>query len=109
MINEFLTVEEFDSAYDCIKRVIHRTPVLRASLLGREAGVDLYIKCENLQKTGSFKVRGDLYKTLQLSPDAKSRGVVTVSAGNHAQALAWASQTAAKKARYGFSASAVSG
>ena len=92
MTNEYLTIEDFESTYDKIKTEIHRTPVQSASLLGREAGVNLFLKCENLQKTGSFKVRGDLNKTLQLDRDSRTRGVVTVSAGNHAQALAWASQ-----------------
>lgn len=52
------------------------------------------LKCESFQKTGSFKVRGALNTLVQLSDDARSRGVVTVSAGNHAQALAWAAQAA---------------
>jgi threonine dehydratase len=66
------------------------TPVTRATLLGNEAGVALFLKCENLQKTGSFKTRGALNKLSTLDPAARERGVVTVSAGNHAQALAWA-------------------
>jgi threonine dehydratase len=69
---------------------IHRTPLLSASGLGRRAGVALYLKCENLQKTGSFKPRGALNKVMSLSPEERARGLVTVSAGNHAQAVAWA-------------------
>lgn len=73
---------------------VHRTPLLSASLLGRQADVRLHLKCENLQKTGSFKPRGVLNRVLQLSEAQRERGVVTVSAGNHAQALAWGARSA---------------
>lgn len=62
---------------------------MTSSRLGDRAGVKLFLKCENLQKTGSFKVRGVMNKLSQLDAAAGRRGVVTVSAGNHAQALAW--------------------
>lgn len=72
---------------------VHRTPLFSATLLGRRAGdVALHLKAENLQKTGSFKVRGVLNKLLGLERAEKDAGVVTVSAGNHAQALAWGSR-----------------
>ena len=74
---------------------IHRTPLLSATRLGARAGVTLYHKCESLQKTGSFKVRGALNNVSQLDAAARRRGVITVSAGNHAQALAWAARDAA--------------
>ena len=73
---------------------IHRTPLLSATRLGARAGVTLFHKCESLQKTGSFKVRGALNNVSQLDAAARKRGVVTVSAGNHAQALAWAARDA---------------
>ena len=73
---------------------IHRTPLLSATRLGARVGVTLYHKCESLQKTGSFKVRGALNNVSQLDAAARKRGVITVSAGNHAQALAWASRDA---------------
>jgi threonine dehydratase len=62
--------------------------------LGERVDVRLLLKCENLQKTGSFKARGALNKLSQLDAAERSRGVVTVSAGNHAQALAWAARAA---------------
>ncbi|MDE3215581.1 MAG: threonine/serine dehydratase [Gemmatimonadota bacterium] len=71
---------------------VHRTPILPASRLGAPAGVRLWLKAELLQKTGSFKVRGALNALRQLSADERRRGVVGVSAGNHAQALAWAAR-----------------
>ena len=73
---------------------VHRTPLLSASQLGDRAGVKLFLKCENLQKTGSFKPRGALNKVLSLSDGERARGLVTVSAGNHAQAVAWAARIA---------------
>jgi threonine dehydratase len=73
---------------------IHLTPVFPATRLGDRAGVRLMLKCENFQKTGSFKVRGVLNKLSQLTREERERGVVTVSAGNHAQALAWGAKTA---------------
>lgn len=79
---------------------LHVTPVVTATLLGRRIPDEprLYIKCENLQKTGSFKSRGALNKIDRLSPEERSRGVVTVSAGNHAQGVAWAARAAGVRA-----------
>jgi len=73
---------------------VHRTPLLSATGLGSRFGASLYLKCESLQKTGSFKPRGALNKVLSLSPEERARGLVTVSAGNHAQAVAWAARIA---------------
>lgn len=73
---------------------IHRTPVLSATQLGEASGVRLRLKCESLQKTGSFKARGALNKVLSLSEEARRRGLVTVSAGNHAGPVAWAAKAA---------------
>jgi len=69
---------------------VHRTPLLSAASLGRRVGVSVYLKCESLQKTGSFKARGALNKVLSLGEPERAQGIVTVSAGNHAQAVAWA-------------------
>jgi threonine dehydratase len=71
---------------------LDRTPVLSASALGERAGVSLVLKAESLQKTGSFKPRGALNIVLTLSERARTRGLITVSAGNHAQAVAWAAR-----------------
>jgi threonine dehydratase len=73
---------------------IHRTPLLSSSQLAGPAGVRLYMKCESFQKTGSFKARGALNKILSLSPEERARGLITVSAGNHAAAVAWAARMA---------------
>ncbi len=77
---------------------VHVTPTVSATRVGQPAGVRLFLKCENLQKTGSFKPRGALNKLATLDAAARARGVVTVSAGNHAQALAWAARSEGVKA-----------
>jgi threonine dehydratase len=92
------TLEQIRSARERISHHLRVTPITTATLLGREAGVALWLKCENLQKTGSFKSRGALNKVACLDAAARRRGVVTVSAGNHAQALAWAARTAEVRA-----------
>jgi threonine dehydratase len=80
------------AARERIAGQVHHTPTLSASRIGERAGVHAWLKCELLQKTGSFKVRGALNTIRQLTPDERRRGVVGVSAGNHAQALAWAAR-----------------
>jgi threonine dehydratase len=75
---------------------VHRTPVLSSRALGERAGfgAPLLLKCESFQKTGSFKPRGALNVVLSLPPGRLAKGLVTVSAGNHAQAVAWAARAA---------------
>jgi threonine dehydratase len=85
-----LTLKDFTTARARIAGKVHHTPLEHSTLLGKQIGADLYLKCENLQKTGSFKARGALNKLMQLDASSGARGVITVSAGNHAQALAWA-------------------
>jgi threonine dehydratase len=78
------------AARKLIRPHLHHTPLLHSRILGEGVGVELYLKCENLQKTGSFKPRGALHKVLSLSAAEQRAGIITVSAGNHAQAVAWA-------------------
>lgn len=87
-----IELSHIQSAAERIRGKIHRTPLLSAATLGERARVRLVLKCENLQKTGSFKSRGALNKVLCLSAEERSRGLITVSAGNHAQATAWAAR-----------------
>jgi threonine dehydratase len=85
-----------DHIRDAARRIhpyIHRTPLLANRSLSEEIGADVRLKCESLQKTGSFKPRGALNIVLSLPEKERSRGLVTVSAGNHAQAVAWAART----------------
>lgn len=85
-----LTRAALDEARERITPHVHRTPLLSFRTLGDHLGTRLLLKCENLQKTGSFKVRGALNSVALLSDVERARGVVTISAGNHAQAVAWA-------------------
>ncbi len=92
---ELVSVDDVRAAAERIGASVHRTPTLSSRSLGAVIGVDrLFLKCENLQKTGSFKVRGALNRLVTLDSAAQARGVVTISAGNHAQALAWAAGSA---------------
>jgi threonine dehydratase len=80
-----IPIDEIRAASARISGALHRTPVMTATSLG----ANLFLKCESFQKTGSFKPRGALNKVLTLSAEARGKGLVTVSAGNHAQAVAW--------------------
>jgi len=85
-----ITLDQISAARQVIADRIHHTPTISAGYLGQLAQVRLQLKLELLQKTGSFKVRGVLNNLHHLSMAEKQKGVITLSAGNHAQALAWA-------------------
>lgn len=87
-----IPLDDIRAAARRIEPHLHRTPVLSARSLGERAGVSLVLKAESLQKTGSFKPRGALNIVLTLPETKRARGLITVSAGNHAQAVAWAAQ-----------------
>ena len=94
-------LEHLQEAQARISGSLHRTPAVSSRALSERVGRPVILKCENLQKTGSFKVRGALNSILELDDVARGRGVVAASAGNHAQAVAWAA------ARAGVSATVV--
>jgi threonine dehydratase len=79
------------AARELLRDVISPTPVLYSRVLSEMAGGPVYLKCENLQRTGSFKVRGAYVRIARLSASERARGVVAASAGNHAQGVAFAS------------------
>jgi threonine dehydratase len=87
-----IPLPEIRAAAERLAGTLHRTPALSAQSIGARAGVELWLKCECFQKTGSFKPRGALNKVLALPAADRARGLVTVSAGNHAQAVAWAAR-----------------
>ena len=93
-MRRMIDLAQIRAAAQRIAGKVHRTPLLSASQLGGAAGVRLHLKCESFQKTGSFKARGALNKILSLTPAERDRGLVTVSAGNHAAAVAWAARIA---------------
>jgi threonine dehydratase len=84
------TWETITAAHQRIAPRIHRTPVLRCATLDALSGAELFFKCENLQKTGSFKIRGASNAIFSLSDEEASRGIVTHSSGNHAAAVSCA-------------------
>ncbi len=88
------SLSDIKEARSSISKYIHATPILQSSSLDKLLGCTNFLKAEIFQKTGSFKVRGALNKILHLSPEEKARGVIAVSLGNHAQAVAWSAQTA---------------
>jgi len=90
-VRDLIQLGDIHAAWERIHRQVHRTPTLPSRQLGRRFGVKLFFKAELFQKTGSFKVRGVLNKLHGLSPQKRGRGFVSMSAGNHAAALAWAS------------------
>lgn len=83
---------EFESAARSLAGVISHTPALPSRALSDVAGVPVVLKMENLQRTGSFKIRGATYRLAQLTAEERARGVVAASAGNHAQGVALAAQ-----------------
>ena len=88
-----MTIADIEQARERIRGQVRRTPVLSATRLGDRIGVELLLKAEQMQRAGSFKVRGALNKISQLTPEERERGVIAVSAGNHAQGVAWAAST----------------
>ena len=87
-----LTLDKVYHANYVLNDVVRRTDIIYSSTLSQASGCEIYLKTENLQVTGSFKVRGAYYKISQLSEEEKSHGVVACSAGNHAQGVAFASK-----------------
>ncbi|MFY9578246.1 MAG: threonine/serine dehydratase [Gaiellaceae bacterium] len=91
MTDSLLSLDDVYRARERIGGRLHRTPMLASRTLSEQVGVDVQFKAELLQRTGSFKPRGVLNKLATLSDEEKRRGVISISAGNHAQALAYAS------------------
>ncbi|MBP3852156.1 MAG: threonine ammonia-lyase [Erysipelotrichaceae bacterium] len=85
-----LTIDKVFSAKNVLKKVVRKTDLMPA--MGLSSDNNVYLKPENLQKTGSFKIRGSYYKISQLSEEEKAKGIIASSAGNHAQGVALAAQ-----------------
>ena len=87
-----LTLEQIKIAHEALKGVIHRTNMPLSRTFSNKLGSQIYLKMENQQKTGAFKIRGAFYKVSRLSEADKKKGIVAVSAGNHSQGVALAAQ-----------------
>ena len=83
-----VTLEDVKKAQETIKDIVKKTDILESTKLSSMTGANVYYKCENLQKTGSFKVRGACNKIANLTDEEKANGVIASSAGNHAQGVA---------------------
>ncbi|WP_353827182.1 threonine ammonia-lyase [Agromyces sp. SYSU T0242] len=86
------TLEDFERAQRTVAPIARRTPMETSRHLGTIAGVPVHLKCENLQRTGSYKLRGAFNRMSALSAEERARGVVAASAGNHAQGVAFAAR-----------------
>jgi threonine dehydratase len=93
-----LNIEDIEQARHRLAAIIRPTRLLRSDALDRIIGAQVFLKPENLQKTGSFKIRGAYNRVAALSPEEARRGVITASAGNHGQALSYAATRAGVKA-----------
>jgi len=89
-----ITIEDVERAARTIAGRVHRTPIRRSATLSMELGAEALLKAELFQRTGSFKVRGALNRIEELTGEERRRGVISISAGNHAQAVAWAAREA---------------
>ncbi|MDY5985695.1 MAG: threonine ammonia-lyase [Lachnoclostridium sp.] len=87
-----LTLEKFEQASELVKDVTNPTKLVYSDFLSRQTGGKIYLKPENMQNTGAYKVRGAYYKISTLSQEERDRGLIAASAGNHAQGIAYAAQ-----------------
>lgn len=93
-----LTMDKFEEAYNTVQKVVHQTKLIYSDFFSEQSGNKVYLKPENLQVTGAYKIRGAYYKISTLSEEERSRGLITASAGNHAQGVAFAAKAYGVKA-----------
>ena len=93
-----MTLEDFKAARSVLAGVINNTELVYSAAFSKATGNNVYIKPENMQVTGAYKIRGAYYKISTLTEEEKSKGLVTASAGNHAQGVAYAAQAAGVEA-----------
>ena len=87
---KFPSIDDFNNTLSDINKYVHKTPIVSSSSLNKIYNSNIFFKLELFQKTGSFKTRGAINKLLKLSDLERDKGVITISAGNHAQAISWA-------------------
>ena len=93
-----LTVEKFEEASEIVTRVTNPTKLIKSDYLSQQTGAKVYLKPENMQHTGAYKLRGAYYKISTLSEEERAKGLITASAGNHAQGVAYAAKAYGCKA-----------
>lgn len=87
-----LSLDKFEQAYETVQRVILPTNLIKSDFFSKQTGNKVFFKPENLQLTGAYKIRGAYYKISTLSEEEKQKGLITASAGNHAQGVAYAAK-----------------
>lgn len=93
-----LTLEAFEEASDLVRKVVQETKLIYSEHFSAQTGNRVYLKPENMQVTGAYKIRGAYYKISTLSEDERQKGLITASAGNHAQGVAYAAKAYGCKA-----------
>lgn len=97
-MSDMLTLEKFEEASEIVKKVTSETKLIYSEYLSGQTGNKVYLKPENMQLTGAYKLRGAYYKISTLSDEERDKGLITASAGNHAQGIAYAAQKYGVKA-----------
>ena len=87
-----MTLEKFEEACEVVSRVTIETRLMHSQYFSEQSGNKVYLKPENMQKTGAFKIRGAYYKISTLTDEEREKGLITASAGNHAQGVAYAAK-----------------
>ena len=93
-----LTLEKFEEASEIVKKVTLETKLVYSDYFSAQTGNRVYLKPENLQFTGAYKLRGAYYKMSTLTDEERAKGLITASAGNHAQGVAYAAKCYGSKA-----------
>lgn len=101
MAEQMLTLEKFEEASEVVKKVTSETKLVYSDYFSNQTGNKVYLKPENMQLTGAYKLRGAYYKMSTLTDEERAKGLITASAGNHAQGVAYAAK------RYGVKATIV--
>ena len=95
---DMLTLEKFEEAAEIVRKVTSETKLIYSDFLSNQTGNKVYLKPENMQLTGAYKLRGAYYKISTLTPEERAKGLITASAGNHAQGVAYAAKKYGVKA-----------
>ncbi len=93
-----LTLQKFEEAYEVVSKVVHQTNLVESDFFSQSCGNKVFLKPENMQLTGAYKIRGAYYKISTLTEEERQRGLITASAGNHAQGVAYAAKEFGAKA-----------
>lgn len=97
-MSDMLTLERFEEATEIVQKVTSETKLIYSEFLSNQTGNKVYLKPENMQLTGAYKLRGAYYKISTLTPEEREKGLITASAGNHAQGVAYAAKKYGVKA-----------